>query len=144
MKFTRSALSLIFVTVILGSMIIALNAIEAKPKAAITPHAMTAAQKANDAKGNAFCKLNCMVNLKNKAKRCLIGKGKLVKCKRCTGKPTNKDKKMAVICEMVCNANLIGKAPCEFYGYSRNKKKTYDAKALAKYGMKLMRRQGSE
>jgi hypothetical protein len=143
MKFTRSAFGLIFLTVILGSMIIALNANNAKPKP-ITPAPLTAAQIANDAKGNAFCKINCVVNKKNKPKRCLVSKGKLVKCKRCTGKPSNKDKKMAPVCAMVCNANLSANSPCDFYGYNNNKKKKFDVKLLKKYGMVIMRRLGSE
>ena len=136
MKFTRSAFSLILSIVIIGSMISALNS--ALPPKPITPAKQDPAQKANDAIGKAFCATNCMINKKALSKRCLVGK-KLVRCKRCTGKPTNKDTKMGKVCEMICNANLPA-SPCDFYGYINNKKKKFDLGLLKKYKIQLLRR----
>ena len=104
----------------------------------IVPAALDPAQLANDAKGKAFCSLNCTIDNKRTHKRCLVGT-KLVKCKRCTGKPTNKDKKMSGVCAMVCNANMPA-SPCDFYGYSNNKKKIFNAGLLKKYGLSILRR----
>jgi len=110
----------------------------AKALKPIVPAALDPAQLANDAKGKAFCSLNCTIDNKKTHKRCLVGT-KLVKCKRCTGKPTNKDKKMSAVCAMVCNANMPA-SPCDFYGYSNNKKKIFNAGLLKKYGLSILRR----
>merc|ERR1711957_182500 len=104
----------------------------------ITPMPLNPAQAANDIKGKAFCAANCMINHAKVAKKCLVGT-KLVKCKRCMGKPTNKDPNMGKVCATVCNANLPA-SPCEFYGYSNNVKKVFDAALLKKYGLAILRK----
>merc|ERR1711934_694480 len=96
-----------------------------------------AAQAAN-AKGKAFCAANCMINPIAPEKKCLDN-GKLVPCKRCTGKPTNADPTMKTVCETVCNGNLP-MSPCDFYGYVNNKKKTINIALLAKFGLQILRR----
>merc|ERR1712032_1196211 len=96
-----------------------------------------AAQAAN-AKGKAFCAANCMINPIAPEKKCLDN-GKLVPCKRCTGKPTNADPTMKTVCETVCNGNLP-MSPCDFCGYVNNKKKTINIALLAKFGLQILRR----
>jgi len=103
------------------------------PKMApLSPAAMAA-----NAKGKAFCAMNCMINPISVEKKCLDG-GKLTPCKRCTGKPgMDADKKS--VCELVCNGNLP-MSPCDFYGYVNNKKKGVNLAILSKFGLKIVRR----
>jgi len=107
-------------------------------KGQFIPNPPNPEQAAAEIKGKAFCAANCMINHAGKKKRCLVGKS-LTPCKRCTGKPTNKDPAMKSVCEMVCNANLPA-SPCDFYGYLNNKKKIFNAGVLKKFGLSILRR----
>ena len=95
-----------------------------------------AAQAAN-AKGKAFCSANCMINPMAAEKKCLDA-GKLIPCKRCTGRP-GMDASKKSVCELVCNGNLPA-SPCDFYGYVNNKKKGVNLTLLSKFGLTIVRR----
>merc|ERR1712222_111182 len=107
-------------------------------KKPIEPSKLNPAQQAAVVKGKAFCSANCMIDNSKIQKRCLVGT-KLLPCKRCTAKPTNKDAGMKAVCETVCNANLPA-APCDFYGYLNNQKKKANTALLAKYGLSILRK----
>ena len=107
-------------------------------KKPISPKPLDPAQAAAAAKGGAFCKANCVIDMAKIQKRCLVGT-KLIPCKRCTGKPTNTDVGMKSVCETVCNANLPS-SPCDFYGYLNNQKKAANTALLAKYGLSILRK----
>merc|ERR1712166_1417565 len=113
----------------------AVPAAGAKP---IIPAPLDPKQAAAAAKGTKFCAANCVIDHSKVQKKCLVG-SKLTPCKRCTGKPTNKDAGMKGVCEIVCNANLPA-SPCDFYGYLNNQKKKTNLTLLAKYGLSILRK----